>query len=143
MKKKLIGYKAFDKEWQCRGMQYEVGKKYEHDGDVKLCASGLHFCENPLDMLSYYPLIGSKFAEVETNDASDETREDSKRVAKSLTIKSELTLEGLAKASVSFLFKKIDWDKASKDVTATSGEYAHSATSGYGAHSATSGEYAN
>ena len=140
---KLTGYKAFDKDWKCRGMQYKVGESYEHDGDIKLCNRGLHFCENPLNMLSYYPIVGSKFAEVEAEGVSDETAEDSKRVSKSLTIKSELTLEGLTKASVKFLFSKIDWGKAEEGTSATSGNCAHSATSGDGAHSATSGNHAH
>jgi hypothetical protein len=27
----MIGYKAFDKNLQCRGFQYEVGKEYEFE----------------------------------------------------------------------------------------------------------------
>jgi hypothetical protein len=64
----VTGYKGFDENWKCRGKQYAVGKSYVHRGPVKLCEAGLHFCENPLDVLSYYPLIGSKFAEVKADD---------------------------------------------------------------------------
>jgi hypothetical protein len=141
--KKVTGYKAFNKDWQCNGMQYKLGENHKHDGKIKLCSTGLHFCENPLDMLSYYPVVGSKFAEVEAEGVSDETSNDSKRVAKSLTIKSELTLEGLTKASVKFLFSKIDWKNAKGDTSATSGNGANSATSGNGANSATSGNGAH
>jgi len=33
---KMIGYKGFDENFKCRGMQYKVGKSYEHKGTPKL-----------------------------------------------------------------------------------------------------------
>ena len=35
------------------GFRYEIGKEYEEDA-AKLCSSGFHACERPLDVLSYY-----------------------------------------------------------------------------------------
>jgi hypothetical protein len=32
----MIGYKAFDSNLMCKGFQYEIGKTYEFDGDIKL-----------------------------------------------------------------------------------------------------------
>ena len=51
---KVKGFKGFDKEMKCQGFQFEVGKTYEHEGEVKLCNRGFHFCKNPLDTLDYY-----------------------------------------------------------------------------------------
>ena len=146
MKKKydvIVGYKGFDKDWKCQGMQYAPEKTFTHKGMVSLCSSGLHFCENPFDILIYYPLIGSKFAQVEASGATDETSEDSKRVARELHVKTELSLDGFIKAGFKFIYDSVDWKKAKDSTSATSGEYAHSATSGNRAHSATSGNRAH
>ena len=134
--KTIKGYKAFDENWKCQGLQYTVGKTKTHTGKVKLCQSGLHFVENPLDMLTYYPLVGSKFAEVEAEGVSDEKENDTKRVARKLNIKAELNLPALISAAFNFIYSSAE---VSENGSATSGDDAHSATSGYGAHSATSG----
>lgn len=55
MSEKIIAYKAMDKNMQCRGKQYEVGKTY-HEDEADCCKAGMHACENPLDVLHYYPL---------------------------------------------------------------------------------------
>jgi hypothetical protein len=102
--KTIVGYKGFNDQWKCQNKQYEVGKSTTHKGTVKLCSSGLHFCENPFDVLNYYPLIGSKFAIIEATGVTGETENDSKRVARSLTIKTELNLEGFIKAGFKFIF---------------------------------------
>src|ERR1700744_2459177 len=80
------GFKGFDKDLKCRDFQYEVGKTFTHKGRPSLCSRGLHFCENPLDVLRYYGVAqGNRYATVESSDVSEEReKEDTKRVAKSL-----------------------------------------------------------
>ena len=55
MKNKTIkGYKGFDKDMECRGFQYEVGKEYSTDKAIA-CTTGFHLCEKPFDVFQYYP----------------------------------------------------------------------------------------
>lgn len=55
MSEKIIAYKGMNADMTCRGKQYEVGKIYHEDKAV-CCHAGMHACENPLDVLHYYPL---------------------------------------------------------------------------------------
>ena len=135
---KLIGYKGFDENFKCLNYQYKVGETYE-EKEANLCHNGFHFCENPFDVLSYYPLVSSHFALIEADGVSDEKSTDSKRASKKITIKTELNLESFIKAGFNFIYESVDCDKAKENTSATSGNRANSATSGYGAHSATSG----
>ena len=109
---KMIGYKGFDKNLKCRGFQYEVGKEYEHEGEIKLCESGFHFCENPQGVFGhYYPGNGSRFAIVEADEVSDERESDSKRVAKKLKIKSEISVFEMCRIAVDVFFENFGFDK--------------------------------
>jgi hypothetical protein len=141
----MKGYKGFNNKLQCtpngKAFQYEVGKTYTHNGPVSLCSKGFHFCEHPLDTWSYYkPMDGNRYAVVDANSVSVETKDDTKRVAQSLTIKAEVKMPALLKAAVEFVFSKV---KSSPTVSATAGDSAHSATTGNYAHSATTGDSAH
>lgn len=114
-------FKAFDQNLQCRGFQYEVGKTYAHPGNVKLCAAGFHFCEDPLDLFSYYPPAGSRFAEVRAESVSCERKDDSKRVAKSLTVEAEVSLVHLIAAGLKFRLSKHDFSNTPDKATGDSG----------------------
>ena len=61
----MKGYKVFNPDWTCKGFQYEVGKTYETDKPVKLCAQGFHFCKKAADCFNYYSFdSNNKVAEV-------------------------------------------------------------------------------
>nr|DAF13687.1 MAG TPA: hypothetical protein [Caudoviricetes sp.] len=129
-------YKATDKDMKCRGYQYELGKTAEVDGDIELCENGLHACEMPLDVLSYYaPGDGSRYFEAELEDVSDEKRsDDTKRVGKKLTLSAEIGIPGLVKAQVEYVKAQCDFDNA---INKADAENKNHATGWRGAASAT------
>ena len=99
----MKAYKGFDKNLQCIGLQYEIGGTQEVD-KVKMCNQGLHACEAPLDVFRYYaPGEGSRYCEVEMDGVSDERGDDSKRVAKKLTVGAEISIPGLVKAHIEYV----------------------------------------
>lgn len=107
MSEKIIAYKAMDKNMQCRGKQYEVGKTY-HEDKADCCHAGMHACENPLDVLHYYPLKDSpRFFEVECGGNVDKSGEDSKLACTELTVKGEVNFAGLVRATVNAVFNRV------------------------------------
>ena len=107
MSEKIIAYKAMDKNMQCRGKQYEVGKTY-HEDEADCRNAGMHACENPLDVLHYYPLRDSpRFFEVECGGNVDKSKEDSKLACTELAVKDEVNFAGLVKATVNAVFNRV------------------------------------
>ena len=131
--KKITAYKAFNDDMTCRGFQYEVGKTYEHEGDVNMCNSGFHACLIPFDCYNYYE-NATTFAEVELGGVSKERREDSKVVGASITITAKLELSDWIKKQVSAV---VEACRKSKKSLADSG---HAAATSYKGHAAATGD---
>jgi len=110
--KEIIAYKGFNQDWTCRGYQYEIGKTYEHKGDVKACESGFHACEYPLDVLSYYSPAVSKFAVVKMSGETSKDSDDTKIASAKITIETEINLPEMIKKAVEWIKGKVDWDTA-------------------------------
>lgn len=107
MSEKIIAYKAMDKNMRRRGKQYEVGKTY-HEDKADCCRAGMHACENPLDVLLYYPLRDSpRFFEVECGGNVDKSGEGSKLACTELTVKGEVNFAGLVKSAVNAVFNRV------------------------------------
>ena len=134
MTKPIVAYKGFNKDWTCRGFQYEIGQTYEHDGEVKACSSGFHACTHPLDVFGYYSPGASRFALVELAGEQASEAGDSKVAAAQITIKAELHISEMVEAAVKHVFDAAKWLKKS----GTTGDLgAASATCDWGAASAT------
>lgn len=136
MKKKeyiIRGFKGFDKDLKCRGFQYEIGKDYEQEGEVKCCERGFHFCENPFDVFRYYSPSDSRYCEVEGDGNADEANDDSKVATSNIHISAEIGLNGLIKAGVKFILDKVNFNDSKSTNTgyrsaATNTGYYSSAT---------------
>jgi hypothetical protein len=129
----MKGYKAFNKDMTCRGFQYEEGKTYE-ESKAECCESGFHFCENPLDVLKYYNLCESEFAEVEVLGEVHKISEsnesnDTKAATTKIKIGAKIGLPGLIKASFEYLWEKCYTNK-DENVQAASGDFSQLAASG-------------
>ena len=148
MSDKIIAYKGMDENMCCRGKQYEIGKTYTENKAI-CCISGMHACENPLDVFQYYRPDGkNRFFEVECNGAINKGENDSKLACTELKVTGELSLAKFIRLSVQTTFeramnrakKKTSGDRSS---AATSGDRSSAATSGYYSSAATSGDYSS
>ena len=140
MSEKIIAYKAMDKNMQCRGKQYEVGKTY-HEEKADCCRAGMHACENPLDVLHYYPLKDSpRFFEVECGGNVDKSGDDSKLACTELTVKGEVNFAGLVKATVNAIFNRVKGKEPfSSGYASTAGSSGNYSTAGSSGRCSTAG----
>ena len=139
----MKGYKGFGPGLICKDKQYQENTVFE-EPEAKICEKGMHFCENPFDVLDYYDLIRSdgtpnEFAEVE---ALDEPKTDDKKkfCSKKLKIGVKLGLSGFIKACVDFVLEKTIAEAPSENVDSgnsarigSSGDSAQIGSSGYSA----------
>ena len=101
--KVITSYKAFDKNMQCRGFQYEVGKEYEMDGGIKCCNRGFHACKSPMEVWGYYDMLNSRYAEVEQSGKIDAEENSTKVCSSRIKIKAELKLADIINIGVEWL----------------------------------------
>ena len=151
--KVITSYKAFDKNMQCRNFQYEVGKEYEMDGEIKCCNRGFHACKSPMEVWDYYDILNSRYAEVEQSGKIDEEENSTKVCSSHIKIKAELKLADIIKVGVEWLKditspSKVNADGALNDngdrkkQIGSSGNSAKIGSSGDYAQIGSSGDYA-
>ncbi len=146
---KIKGYKAFDKDLKCRNFQYEIGGEYKEKGDISCYTNGFHFCNNPFDVLDYYPLIDddgefSRFAKVKGSGKID--RKGNKVCVSNIKVIEELKLGDFINNGVEFIQNQIkdlvDCESDDSGYAAqigSSGDYAQIGSSGYAAKIGSSG----
>ena len=135
MKENIIkSYKGFDKDFKCKDFQYEVGKEYEIEGEIKCCERGFHACESPMEVFDYYDMFNSRFAEVEQSGQIDkeDDNKSTKICSSRIKIKAELNLADIINIGIEWL-KDITSSskvKADTDLNDNGGNYAKIGSSG-------------
>lgn len=152
MSEKMIkGYKGFNKGLVCRDKQYAENTVFNED-EATLCERGMHFCENPLKVLKYYPYYNSdtksfsEYAEVEAPENVTES-DGGKSVTKQLKIGSKISFDELIKAGVEFNLSKAKFDKEKSVATgwcsgvSAVGDYSGAIATGDCSGASTTGDY--
>ena len=144
----MKGFKCFNKGLVCRGKQYKENTVFE-EKSAEICKSGMHFCENPFDVLDYYDLVNTdgsfnEFAEVEALDECL-TDNNKKYCTKKLKIGAKLSFSGFINACIEFILEKTkieETDEEDETVIGSSGNSAQIGSSGDSAQIGSSGDSA-
>lgn len=145
----MKGYKGFEKGLVCRGKQYAENTVFEED-KAKICESGMHFCEYPLDVFRFYPPVNdngtlNEFAEVEALDKA-KTDDEIKYCTKKLKVGAKIGISELVKASVDYIINKADKTKVDTNTgdysaSTNTGDYSASTNTGNCSASTNTGDY--
>ena len=150
----MRGYKAFERGMICNGKQYSENTVYEEQGANSCCTAGvMHYCDEPFDVLDYYPLIDdngefTEFAEVEP--LAEVMIDGNKRATKKLRVGAKLSFKDFIKAAISVVVEITKPEKLKGSNLAdnggdgaqigSSGDWAQIGSSGYGAKIGSSGD---
>ena len=141
--KTIKAYKGFNSDMTCRGFQYEVGKEYEIEGDIKVCERGFHACESPLEVLDHYQIFGdngeNRFCKVEQSGTIDKEENSTKVCSSKINIKAELKLSDLINLGVEWIKEQVKLKK-DNNISDNSGDSAKIGSSGYSAKIDSAGE---
>nr|DAF67542.1 MAG TPA: hypothetical protein [Caudoviricetes sp.] len=127
----MKAYKGFNKNLQCRGYRYEIGKTFEED-DASLCSKGFHACEYPLDCFNYYAPADSRYCEVEIEDNGERNSEDTKVCGKKIRIGAEVGIKELIRAASAYVKAHCTNTKQGQDRCCLTGGDKSALTGGYG-----------
>jgi len=139
----IHGFKGFNQDLTCRDFPFELNKEYIHEGQVKACNSGFHFCENPLDIFNYYPPGKSRFAEVTGKGQISQEQSDSKVACSHLSIGAEVSLKSIIEGGIKFIFSKVKWSDENTTYGINSGATSNGNRSGATSNGNRSGATSN
>ena len=142
----IAAYKGFDQDLKCRGFQFEIGKTYKHKGEVSVCNSGFHACENPLAVFEYYPPT-SRFAIVKCAGKISKDINDKKIACGELTVEAEIRLPELISEAVEWINSRVDLENkkisntGDGSVASNAGDYSAASSTGCQSVASNTGDY--
>ena len=133
----MKAYKGFNNDMTCSGFQYKEGATYTTDR-AKVCDTGFHACENPIDCLQYYEPSKSVYHEVELGGEIDrQSGGDTKVAATKIKIGAALSIPALCKATFEYVRSKCTNEhNAEAGKTATAGNHGAATAGDFGAATA-------
>ena len=105
----MKGYKGFKKGLICKNKQYAENTVFEEE-EMKVCEKGMHFCQNPFDVLDHYGFVDenghmNEFAEVEALSDTD-TDDNKKYCTTKMKVGAKLSFAGFINACIDFVMEK-------------------------------------
>ena len=135
----MYGFKAYDANLSCRGLQYEIGKTYTTDqAPVRCGVSGFHWCDNPMDTWAYYDITTARWTELTAAGPHSKGAPDTKIASASITVGIELKLPEIIQRGIAWMIEYCS-DNGYDSRQAASGNDSRQAASGYDSMQAASG----
>ena len=136
-------YKGFGPGMVCKNKKYTENTVFE-EPTAEVCERGMHYCNNPFEVLNHYPLINdngefNEFAEVE-DLAEPKTNDNKKFCTTKLRIGAKLSFAGFIKACVNFAIDHTKFEFPGSNIC--SGDYVRIGSSGNSAQIGSSGDFA-
>lgn len=128
----MKGFKGFEKDFSCKGKQYEENTTYEEYG-VGCCHKGvMHFCEDPWEVLNHYDLVDgngnfSEFAEVEA--LGQVWNDGEKRATNKIHVGAKLGLKGFLKSCIDCTLEKTEYESNGTNLPGNSAKIGSSGNS--------------
>ena len=144
----IVSIKGFGKDFKCRDFQFEVGKTYSTEGEIKACSNGFHAvdADDPLHVWDFYPVVAddgtlSRYAEVVQSGAMDRevTGGGTKVASANIAISVEISLPDFIRRAVDAMISKIKAASGYYSKLAASGHSSQLAASGHSSQLAASG----
>ena len=133
----IIAYKGFDKNLCCRGYQYDIGKEYHANGDIRACGNGFHACPNPNDLFAYYaPNDSNRYCKVRLWGDVDDSESD-KIAASDIEIVEEMSIMEVANV------KRIYTETNAENKKCNTGDYSSASNTGNMSSASNTGDYSS
>lgn len=90
----MYGFKGTNDEFKCRDKKYAIKEVFRHDGEIDVCSSGFHFCDNLMDVYKYYlPYRNNRYFLIKSGENTK--KRDSKYVCDTIKFMEEITIDNL------------------------------------------------